>query len=236
MEKINEDVKIKIMSYLDYESIEELSYTNKKNKNLYNKIKEKKYLTLISTKYPYIQKNYIQYNYNNYYIYSSLYVQVVEYNENIVCYKYVTYGKYNLIPFSRINVYIPIMEGKKSIMYYLVPEIIKPSYNGNIVSSKEEFCKKYEIYNNNFYRNIEKRKISYYIILLYLFIQLQISYIFFNIPLFILFYIFYFFVYIYKYIIVPTVIILSGLFLILLLLAFFQISYFQEYYLSEHYP
>ncbi len=233
-DELGEDIKIEIIKYLDYETINELSYTNHKNNEFNKKIKE--YIKPLSMVYPYVEKDCKKYNYTNYYIYSPLYVKVVEYNDSVVSYEYVTYGKYNIIPFSIMNVYIPIMENRYSILYYIMPEIIKPSYRGRIVKEKEDFLKKYKIYKNKFYENIKERNIQYCGLVLFMFIKLNITYMFFYIPFFVSLYTLYFFVYLYRFILFPLFFLLSLVIILFIILLYFQIANNLDYYFTEYYP
>ncbi len=138
-ENLSEELKINIISYLDYETNAFLSYTNKQNHNLYKKIKNNNCISLYSTKKCYIQKKYKDIN-NPFY--TLLFVKIISYNKEYITYKHIKYGKYYnyLYP---INSSLTLLN---FVIYFLSHDIIYPSYNDIHIISKEDFDKEYEIY------------------------------------------------------------------------------------------
>lgn len=179
-EKLSENIKINVMSYLDYETNTSLSLTNKSNNFLYNKIKETKYVSLYSTRKCYIHKN--DRNLNNIF-YTLLFVKIVSYDKDYITYKHIKYGNYynNVYP---INSYL---------LYFLSHDIINPSYLTNIIESKSRFDSQYILYENKNEINTFRNK--------YFFIQFVLHslciYIFLYIPLIIALYLFYLFYYLF---------------------------------------
>lgn len=136
-EKLSEELKINVISYLDYETNVSLSNTNKRNYNLYKKIKENNYISLYSTKKYYIHKKYE--NVNNPF-YSLLFVKIISYHKDFITYKHIKYGNY-------YNYKYPI-NSSLTFLYFLSHNIIYPSYGHKIVVNKCEFDNEFVIYEN----------------------------------------------------------------------------------------
>jgi len=125
-ENLSDDLKINVMSYLDYETNIALSQTNKNNNILYDKIKKNNYIPLYSTKKCYIHKR--NRNLNNLF-YTLLFVKILSYNEKYIIYKHIKYGNYHNYKYP-INSYL---------LYFLSHDIIQPSYGHKVVVTKSTF-------------------------------------------------------------------------------------------------
>ena len=175
-ENLSDELKINIMSYLDYETNASLSYSNKRNYTLYKKIKENNYISIYSTKKCYIHKKYV--NVNNPF-YSLLFVKIISYNKDYVTYKHIKYSNYENYKYP-INSYL---------LYFLSHNIINPSYRYKIVINKSEFDNEFVIYEN---KDINYTFRNKYFFIKFVFQSLCI-YIFFYIPILIFFYFCYLF-------------------------------------------
>ncbi len=176
-EKLSNDLKINIMSYLDYETIENLGNTNKNNNILYKELKNKNYISLYSTQKFYINKK----NKHNLF-YKLLFIKIISYNEKYITYKYVKYGKYQ-------NYVYPI---SSYILYFLTHDITSPSYGNKVIVNKNNFDSEYELYEEyKMYKKNETFKNKYFLSKFIL--NSILIYLFFYIPIIILLYLFYFF-------------------------------------------
>ncbi len=143
-DNLSNDLKINVMSYLDYETIASLGNTNKNNNILYKELKNKDYIPLYSTKKFYINKK----NKNiNSIFYTLLFIQIISYNEKYVIYKYVKYGNYK-------NYKYPI---SSYILYFLSHDIIIPSCGHKIVINRNIFDNEYMMYNDNEINNFKNK-------------------------------------------------------------------------------
>ncbi len=180
---LSDEIKIKIQSYLDYESIINLSQTNKLNNVLYKNIcknecnKYDEFILLYSTKNYYINT---EYKLVDRIFASFLFTQIVSYNCEFVTYKYISYGNYN-------NYTYPI---SNFILYIFTHDINKPPYVKHIMVSRNIFDKSYKLYKEiPFYKNK--------ILLTKFIINSLCFYIFMYVPFIILFCVLYMFYYIF---------------------------------------
>ncbi len=176
-DKLSNDVKINVMSYLDYETIVSLGNTNKNNNILYKELKNNNYIPLYSTKNFYIHKK----NKNiNSIFYTLLFIQIISYNEEYITYKYIKYGNYN-------NYKYPI---SSYLLYFLSHDIINPSYSYKVIINKKAFDSQYELYDE--YKLYDKNKIFKNKVFFSKFILSSLAiYIFLYLPIIILLYFFY---------------------------------------------
>ena len=153
-ENLSDDLKINIMSYLDYETNIALSQTNKNNNNLYKKIKSNNYISIYSTKKCYIHKR--NKNINNIF-YSLLFIKILSYNEKYITYKHIKYGNYD-------NYKYPINNSltlSNFVIYFLSHDVINPSYGHKIVVHKSVFDSEYILYENKDINKTFKNKIFF---------------------------------------------------------------------------
>ncbi len=162
-EKLSDETKILIHSYLDYESMIELSKTNRNNNQLYKSIENKKYIPIISQKTYYIYRKYQETKYN--YFFTQLFVKVIYYNQDIVSYQYVSYGRDK-------DIFWPM---KNYFLYWITFDITHPGYEGYITVSRNEFEESYRLY--NFYWRDHKKYICILVakaLFIYTFIYLPV--------------------------------------------------------------
>lgn len=165
-ENLSKELKINIQSFLDYETMISISMVNKEHNNLYKEINENKYFETYSTKKYYINKN--SKNVHNFF-FTSLFIQIISYNNDNITYKYIKYGNYNNYRYPISNIFL----------YILSHDLVIPLYNQNLIISKEEFNKNYEIYKKSLFDNNKSVYIKFILqsIMMYIFFYIPILFI-----------------------------------------------------------
>lgn len=182
-EKLSDETKINVMSYLDYETIASLGNTNKNNYVLYKKIKDQQYIPLYSTEKYYINK---RSKYTNSIFCTTLFVKIISYDDKYISYKHIKYGNYDGYKY-------PI---SSCLLYFLSHDIINPSHGYKITTNKSIFDNEYEIYEE--YKIYNKNKIFKNKIFFGKFmIQSLAIYLFFYLPVCLIVYLIYFFYYLF---------------------------------------
>ncbi len=210
-EKLSNDLKIHIQSYLEYESIHELSKTNHNNRNLYKSLEKNPIIPLISKHEYYIYRNYKDKIYN--YFFSQLFVKVIDYNENVVSYQYISYGRDQ-------NQFWPM---KNIFLHLITHDITKPSYPSIIHISRNEFENKYKLY--NYYWK------DHLYFLFYMIIKSLCIYTFIYIPILSIF----LFINIVYYLIIPIGTFMYMMLLLLLFIGYVEYTYNWVIYIHENY-
>ncbi len=136
MEKVSDELKIHIQSYLDYESIIELSKTNKRNHDLYQIVKKKELFPLLSTQKYYIYRNYT-YKINSYF-FTAMFAKVISYDPITKTVVYIN------LPYGREEKNLWPVDG--TLFYCITHDITYPHYQGSQHTSIVEFKKEYRLY------------------------------------------------------------------------------------------